>query len=65
LHNEELYHLYASRYLWVDGRIMLQWICGGEEKCIQGLVRKPQGKRLLGRPRGGREGSIEVDLREM
>jgi hypothetical protein len=29
------------------------------------LVRKPEGKRPLGRPRCRREKSIKVDLREM
>jgi len=37
----------------------------GEERCIQGLVGKAEGKRLLGRPRRRWEGNIKMDLHEM
>jgi hypothetical protein len=41
-------------------------ICmGGDEKCIQNLVGKPEGKRLLGRRRCRWEDNIKIDLREM
>jgi hypothetical protein len=38
--------------------------CVGEE-CIQSLVGKPGGKRLLGRFRCGREDNVEMNLREI
>ena len=34
----------------------------GEEKCIQGFGGKPEGKRLLERPRRRWEDSIKMDL---
>jgi hypothetical protein len=34
---------------------------GGEERCIQGLVRKPEGKRPLGRPRRRWEDNMKMD----
>jgi len=39
------------------------WACGtngGEERCIQGLVGRSDGKRILGRPRRRWEDNIEV-----
>jgi hypothetical protein len=39
-------------------------ILGGGEKCLQGLVGRPEGKRPLGRPRRRWEGNIKMDLRE-
>ena len=44
------------------------WACsayGGEERCIQGLVGKPEGKRPLGRPRRRWEDNIKMDLQEV
>jgi hypothetical protein len=38
---------------------------GGEEKLIQGLVGKPEGKRQLGRPRRKWEDNIKMDLQEV
>ena len=38
---------------------------GGEERCIQVLVGKPEGKRPLGRPRHRWEDNIKVDLKEV
>ena len=38
---------------------------GGEERCIQGLVGKPEGKRPLGRPRRRWEDNIKMDLQEV
>jgi len=38
---------------------------GGAERRIQGLVGKPEGKRLLGRPRLRWVDNIEMDLQEM
>jgi hypothetical protein len=36
---------------------------GEERKTYRDLVGKPEGKRLLGRPRSSREDGIRVDLR--
>jgi len=44
------------------------WACsayGGDERCIQGLVGKRQGKRPLGRPRNRWENNIKIDLQEV
>jgi hypothetical protein len=38
---------------------------GGEERCILGLVGKPEGKRPLGRPRRRWEDNIKMDLQEV
>jgi hypothetical protein len=38
---------------------------GGEERRIQGLVGKPEGKRPLGRSRGRWEDNIRMDLQEV
>jgi hypothetical protein len=37
---------------------------GGEEKCTEGLVDKPEGNRPLARPRPRCEDNIKVDFRE-
>jgi hypothetical protein len=37
----------------------------GEERCIQGLVGKPEGKRPLGRPKHSWEDNINMDLQEV
>jgi hypothetical protein len=39
--------------------------CGGEEKCIQDLVGKPEGQRPLGRRRLRCEDNIKMDLQEV
>ena len=38
---------------------------GAIQKCIQGLVGKPEEKRPLGRPRRRWEDNIKMDLREV
>ena len=38
---------------------------GGEEGRIRVLVRKPEGKRPLGRPRRRWENNIKIDLQEV
>jgi hypothetical protein len=38
---------------------------GGGERCLQGLVGRPEGKRPLGRPRRTWEDNIKLDLREI
>jgi hypothetical protein len=35
---------------------------GADERCIQGLVGKPEGRRPLERPRRRWEGNIKMDL---
>jgi len=35
---------------------------GGDERCIQGFVGKPEGKRPLGRPMCRWEDNIKMDL---
>jgi hypothetical protein len=40
-------------------------IYGRDEKLMQFLVGKPEGKRLLGRPRHRWEDNIRMDLREI
>ena len=39
-----------------------QWHVRGEERCVQGLVGKLEGKRLIGRQRRGR-GDIEMEFK--
>jgi hypothetical protein len=44
------------------------WKCGtnvGEERCLEGLGQKPEGKGLLGRPRRGRENNIHMVLQDI
>ena len=38
---------------------------GGEERCIQDLVEKPEGKRPLGRPSRRWDNNIKMDLQEV
>ena len=38
---------------------------GGEGRCLQGLVRKSEGKRPLGRPRLRGEDTIKMDLQKV
>jgi hypothetical protein len=38
---------------------------GVEERCVQGLVGKPEGKRPLGRPRRRWEDNIKMDSQEV
>ena len=40
-------------------------VYGGGERCAQGLVVKPEGKRPLGRPRRRWEANIKMDLQEV
>ena len=46
----------------------LDGVCGmdgGEESCAQGLVGKPEGKRLLGKPSRRYEDDITIGLTEI
>jgi hypothetical protein len=70
LHNEELHNLYSSPDIirQVKSR-RLRWAghvarMGGKRKVNKVLVGKPEGKRLLGRPRRRWEDGIRMDLRE-
>jgi hypothetical protein len=70
LHNEELHNLYSSSDInrQVNSRRM-RWAghvarMGEERKVYKVLVRKPVGRRPLGRPRRGWEDGIRIDLRE-
>jgi len=38
-------------------------MCGKQERCIQGFVRKPEGKRKLGRPGRGWEDNIKMEIK--
>jgi hypothetical protein len=40
-------------------------VCGGGERCAQGLEGKPEGKRPLGRPRRRLEDNIKMDFQEV
>jgi hypothetical protein len=70
LHNEELHNLYSSpniirqiksrRMMWA-GHVARM---GEERKVYRALVRKPEGKRPLGRPRRRLEDGIRMDLKE-
>jgi hypothetical protein len=70
LHNEELRNLFSSpdivRQVKSRG---IRWAghvarMGEEGKLYKDLVGKPEGKRLLGRPRSGWEDGIRMDPRE-
>jgi hypothetical protein len=70
LHNEELHNLYSSPDIirQVKSRRM-RWAghvarMGEERKVYKVLVRKPEGKRPLGRPNRTWEDGITMDLRE-
>jgi hypothetical protein len=41
------------------------WYAWGEERCLQDLVGRPEGKRPLERPRRRWKGNIEMDFREI
>jgi hypothetical protein len=71
LHNEELLNLYSSPDIirQVISRRM-RWVghvarMGEERKAYKVFVGKPEGKRLLGRPRRRWEDGIKTDLREI
>jgi hypothetical protein len=71
LHDEELHNLYPSPYIirQIKSRRM-RWTghvacMGVERKVHRVLVGKPEGKRLLRRPRHRWEDGIRMDLREI
>jgi hypothetical protein len=71
LHNDELHSLYSSpKIIRVIKPRRLRWMghvtCMGEGRGVcRVLVGKPEGKRLLGRPRHRWEDNIKLDLREI
>jgi hypothetical protein len=71
LHSEEFHNLYSSPDIvrQVKSRLM-RWAghvarMGEERKVYRVLVRKPEGKRPLGRPRCRWEDGIRMDLRKI
>ena len=71
LHNEELNDLYCSpNIVRVIKSRRMRWVghvaCMGERRSLyRVLVRKPEGKRPLGRPRPIWEDNIKMDLHEV
>ena len=71
LHNEELNELYCSPdIVWVIKSRKMRWAghvarMGDRRGVYMVLVRKPEGKRPLGRPRCRWEDNIKMDLQEM
>jgi hypothetical protein len=39
--------------------------CGRQDRCVQGLVERSEGKRPLGRPKSRWEDNIKIDLQGM
>jgi hypothetical protein len=71
LHNEELYKLYSSPNIFqmINARRM-RWAghvarMGDRRGAYRIFVGRPEGKRLLGRPRHSWEESVEIDLQEV
>jgi hypothetical protein len=68
LHNEELHTLYSSPSIirMITSRRM-RWTgrMGEKTNAYRILVGKPEGKRLLGRPRHRWMNNIKIDLREI
>jgi hypothetical protein len=71
LHNEELHILYSSPNIIRQIKPMrMRWAghvarMGEERNVYRVLMRKPEGKRPLGRPRRRWEDGIRMDLREI
>jgi hypothetical protein len=71
LHIEELHNLYSSPDISIQVKSrQRRWAghvarMGEGRKVYKVLVGKPEGKRLLGRPRRRLEDGIRMDLREM
>jgi hypothetical protein len=71
LHNDELHNLYSSsNIVRVIKSRRMRWAghvaCMGEGRGVyRVLVGRPEGKRLLGKPRRRWEDNIKMDLREI
>jgi len=71
LHNEELNDLYSSpKIVWVIKSIRMRWAghvarMGEEREVYRVLVGKPEGRRLLVRPRRRLVDNIRMDLQEV
>jgi len=71
LHNEELNDLYYSSNIVGVIKSRMKWVGhvahmgGGRRSTYRKLVRKPEGKRPLGRPRHRWEDNIKIDLQEV
>jgi len=71
LHNKELNDLYSSpNIVWVVKSRRMRWAghvarMGERRGEYRDLVRKPEGKRPLGRPRRRWEGNIKMDIRKV
>jgi hypothetical protein len=71
LHNDELHRLYSTpNIVRVIKSRRLRWAghvarMGEGRRVYRVLVRKPKGKRPLGRPRRRLEDNIKMDLREI
>jgi hypothetical protein len=71
LHNKELYALYSlPNIIRVIKSRRLRWAghvarIGKRRGAYRALVRKPEGRRPLGRPRRKSEDNIKMDIREV
>ena len=71
MHNEELNDLYSSpNIVWVIKSRRMRWVghvarMGEERGVYRVLVGKPEGRRLLGRPRSRWVDNIRTDLKEV
>jgi hypothetical protein len=71
LHNEELIDLYSSpNIIWAIKSRRMRWAghvarMGEKRGAYRILVRRPEGRRPLGRPRRRCEDSIKMDLQEV
>jgi hypothetical protein len=62
LHNEEFHNLYSPNIeRMINSRRVGHAAHGGNEKCIQNIGFKPEGKRPLRSLRGGWEDNIELE----
>jgi hypothetical protein len=70
LHNDEIHNLYSSPNIVKVIKSRMRWV-GHVARMVEGrgiyrvLVRRPEGKRPLGRPRRRWEDNIQLDLREI
>jgi hypothetical protein len=69
LHNEELHNLYAPNIIRIIKSRRIRWAGHvarmGEMNTYRILVRKPEGTRPPGRPKGSWVDNIKIDLIEM